>query len=107
MKCGIDLVFIPDFEKRAQRGGEGFLKRIFLEGELGNREMDHLAGVFAAKEAVLKALGLPVGSWRKIEVVYEKNGKPKVKVSGQGIQGGDLSISHAGGYAVAVFVKGR
>lgn len=104
VKCGVDLVFIPDFQKRTKRGGEGFLGKIFLESELKDTESSHLAGIFAAKEAVVKALGLPSGSWHKIEIAYEKNGRPKVRVWGKKIKSCDLSISHAGDYAVAVFV---
>lgn len=104
IKCGVDLVFIPEFEERAKRGGEGFLRKIFLESELKNTESSHLAGIFAAKEAVLKALGLPAGSWHKIEIVYEKNGRPKVHVLGRKIKGCDLSVSHTGDYAIAIFV---
>ena len=104
IKCGVDLVFIPEFEERAKRGGEGLLRKIFWESELRNTESSHLAGIFAAKEAVLKALGLPAGSWDKIEVSYGKSGRPKVRVLGKKIKSCDLSISHAGDYAVAVFV---
>jgi phosphopantetheine--protein transferase-like protein len=103
-KCGIDLVFIPDFKKQVGRGGEEFLRRIFLASELKNTEISHLAGVFAAKEAVMKALGIKAGSWHKIEVSYDKKGKPKVWVLGKGVKKCDLSIAHAGNYAVAVFV---
>jgi phosphopantetheine--protein transferase-like protein len=104
IKCGIDLVFIPDFKKRVARGGAGFLKRIFLESELKNTEVTHLAGVFAAKEVVMKALGIKAGDWHKIEVSYDKNGKPKARILGKKVKNCDLSISHAGDYAVAVFV---
>ena len=104
IKCGIDLVFIPEFEERAKRSGKGFLGKIFLESELRNTESSHLAGVFAAKEAAMKALGLPAGSWHKIEVSYDKNGRPKVHVLGKKSKRCDLSISHAGDYAIAVFV---
>jgi len=104
IRCGVDLVFIPEFEERAKRGGGGFLRKIFLERELKDTESPHLAGVFAAKEAVLKALELPVGGWHKIEVSYDKNGRPKVHVSGKKIKSCDLSIAHAGDYAMAVFV---
>ena len=103
-KCGVDLVFIPEFKKGAKRGGEGFLRKIFLESELKNTESSHLAGVFAAKEAVMKALGLPAGNWHQIEISYDKNGRPKVHVSGKRSKKYDLSISHAGDYAIAVFV---
>lgn len=104
IKCGVDLVFIPRFKESVKRGGEGFLRRVFLESELEKTEVSHLAGVFAAKEAAMKALGMPAGDWHKIEVFYQKSGKPKVKVSGKRIKNCDLSISHAGDYAVAVFV---
>jgi phosphopantetheine--protein transferase-like protein len=104
LKCGVDLVFIPEFEKRLSRGKKGFLRRIFLENELGKTEVSHLAGVFAAKEAVVKALGLPPGSWHRIEVYYQKNGQPEVRVDGKKPKGGSLSISHSGEYALAVFV---
>jgi len=103
-KCGVDLVFIPEFEKRAKRGGEGLLRKIFLESELKNTESSHLAGVFAAKEAAMKALELPAGSWHKIKVSYDENGRPKVHVLGKKIKKCDLSISHAGDYAIAIFV---
>lgn len=103
----MDLVFIPEFKERARRGGEGFLKKIFLESELKNTDISHLAGVFAAKEAVMKALGLSPGEWHKIDVLCQENGKPKLRVSGKEIKDGDLSVSHVKDYAVAVFVKGK
>lgn len=102
-KTGVDLVFVPEFRTRVQRGGEGFLKKIFLESELQNTEVTHLAGVFAAKEAVVKALGLSPGEWHKIEIFYQKSGRPRVGVLGKEIKNSDLSISHAGDYAVAIF----
>lgn len=107
MKCGVDLVFIPEFKERARRGGESFLKKIFLEGELKKTDISHPAGVFAAKEAVMKALGLSPGEWLKIKISYQKSGKPRVRVSGKEIKNSDLSISHAGDYALAVFVGNR
>jgi phosphopantetheine--protein transferase-like protein len=103
-QCGADLVFIPEFEKRLKRGKKGFLRRIFLEKELNKTEVSHLAGVFAAKEAVVKALGLPPGSWHQIEVFYGKKGQPKVRVDAQKFKESSLSISHSGEYALAVFV---
>lgn len=103
IKCGVDLVSISEFEKRLQKGGAPLIKKIFLEKELENTGVAHLAGVFAAKEAVLKALALPVGSWQHIEIAYNKKGRPKVWVGGKKFKESDLSISHAGDYAVAVF----
>lgn len=107
IKCGIDLVFMPDFRERIERGGEGFLRKIFSASELKNMEVSHLAGGFAAKEAVMKALGIKAGGWHEIEVSYDENGKPRVRTLGKKIKNCDLSISHAGDYAIAVFVAGE
>lgn len=105
-RVGIDIVKISDFEKRAQRSGL-FLGRIFDKKELSDREKDlsHLAGLFAAKEAVLKALSLPAGCWREIVILHEKSGRPVVESKLlQDYKDFDLSISHDGDYAVAMFV---
>lgn len=104
-KTGIDLVYIPSFAKSLHNAGQIFKNKIFLDSELKNsNEPTHLAGVFAAKEAVIKALSLPVGSWLQIKIQNKKNGKPQVKVKGISIINSDLSISHSGEYATAIFI---
>ena len=54
MKLGIDIVHIPEFEKLMQ--DRGFIKRVFHESELKDYRAEHLAGIFAAKEAFFKAI---------------------------------------------------
>lgn len=102
---GIDLVFLPEFEKSLQSGGEGFLRRVFLPQELTDSNKQHLAGIFAAKEAVVKALGLPTDSWHDILIKKEATGRPMVifqkKVN---LSSYSVSISHHGEYVVAQFV---
>jgi holo-[acyl-carrier protein] synthase len=74
---GTDLVDVARFRRVTERHGEGFLERLFPPAELERwratrRSVEHLAAGFAAREAVVKALGTGlVGqmSWRDIEVV--------------------------------------
>lgn len=84
--AGIDVVSIARMKEASQR--ESFLKRVFTVPELEyargkTRFEKHLAGRFAAKEAVIKALsrGILSGiSLREIEVVNGADGKPEVRL---------------------------
>jgi holo-[acyl-carrier protein] synthase len=74
---GIDLVDVARFSRVAARHSPGFLESLFTPAEIGwcrrtRRPEAHLAARFAAREAVLKALGtglVGLMSWREIEVV--------------------------------------
>ncbi|MDA2922316.1 holo-ACP synthase [Patescibacteria group bacterium AH-259-L07] len=104
---GCDHVNIKKFKKSVQRGGGTFLNKIFSPHELVNaRAEETLAGLFAAKEAVIKALALKAGDWHKIEIVKNESGRPEVKLLGleHKIVSQDISISHDGEYAFAVAV---
>jgi len=97
--------------------GERFLNRVFTPVEqqycLGRkREMEHLAGRFAAKEAVLKVLGTGWRNgirWTDIEVTNEPSGQPKVALTGRCREIADemnlsdvlISISHIKTHAIA------
>lgn len=105
---GIDLVYLPRFKRALKVGGGNFLKRVFHEQEfkhLPGENIEHLAGIFAAKEAVMKALSLPTDSWHDIHITYQKNGSPAVKLthSSSPITNHSLSISHDGNYVIAQF----
>lgn len=107
IKTGIDLVYIPEFESSQRAGGENFVKKVFHSCELQKVSGEHLAGIFAAKEAIAKALSLPAGSWLKIYINNDEDGRPQVKLPKfleEKITSYDLSISHSRDYAVAVFV---
>lgn len=106
---GVDLVYLPKFKKALKNGGEVFLRRVFRANELaGPVSVNHLAGIFAAKEAVIKALGLPVDSWHDIKVTHLLNGRPNLKIASvqlaDQISNSSLSISHDGSYVIAQFV---
>jgi holo-[acyl-carrier protein] synthase len=114
---GIDLVLCSRIERVCEDHGEHFLNRVFTERERAYCEksgvrITRLSGRFAAKEAVLKALGTGWRGgikWTDIEVLPDALGKPHVTLSGQtadlagslGIGRVLLSISHAGEYAMA------
>ncbi len=100
---GIDLVDISDFKKSIKSGGDNFLHRVFLLSETENMNIEHLAGIFAAKEAVTKALSLKPGKWLEIEIKNAPDGRPIVNLTKK-LTSFDLSISHTKTCAVAVFV---
>ena len=104
MKVGIDIVHIPKLEKL--RSNEGFMKKVFHPAEYGRAE--HLAGIFAAKEAFFKAINKQP-DWLQIEVRKEKSGRPALVIAQalqkeMNIQDSDVSISHEKDYAVATVV---
>jgi len=81
---GIDVVNIERFRRAVDRYGEHFLKKIFTAKELEYAQEKkgysmHMAGKFAAKEAVKKALpgGAEIGlNWPEIEILNDSEGKP-------------------------------
>ena len=114
---GVDVVSVPRMAEILGRQGERFLRRVFTEGERAYcgakaRPAEHLAARFAAKEAVLKALGVPAGlSWHEMEVV-EEGGAPRVRLHGRAAAAArarrghrfHLSLSHSAQSAVAMVV---
>jgi holo-[acyl-carrier protein] synthase len=70
---GIDVVDVPRFARLLERWGDRLLERLFTPDERAScartaRPPVHLAARFAAKEAIVKALGGGAASWREIEV---------------------------------------
>ncbi|PTL79018.1 holo-ACP synthase [Vitiosangium sp. GDMCC 1.1324] len=115
---GVDLCDIRRLTKALRRNDGRFEERVFTEGErtyCRSRKQpgQHFAARFAAKEAVIKALGAPDGlRWHEMEVLSSSDGKPELHLSGTtrqisqqlGIQRFKLSLSHSGGFAVAMVV---
>ena len=88
-------------------------ERLFLETEIAQASSNTLAGRFAAKEAVIKALSGDKGiEWHGIEIGKEKSGKPFVSLHGNtaslaeqaGVKKLHVSISHDGDSAVAFVI---
>ena len=103
MSLGCDIVHINRFETLLART-PAMRERIFTVRERENTDIAHLAGIFAAKEAVMKALGLRPGNWHTIEIIKDKLSKPTIKFHGINvdIKESDISISHDGEYVFAV-----
>jgi holo-[acyl-carrier protein] synthase len=118
--CGIDLVKIERIEKIIMRWGDNFVIKIFTplereycEKKKGNKFQSY-AGKFAAKEALLKTLGLGLGgaNWKEIEINNNQLGQPIISTSGKlknialakGVNKYFISISHTKEYAIAQVV---
>lgn len=116
LATGIDLLEINRLRESVAAYGDRFLQRIFTSRELEDsaRKIESLAGRFAAKEAVAKALGCGIGavSWKEIEILRAGSGAPqlvlhgaaKQMASGKGLVTWSLSLSHSQSHAVAVVV---
>jgi len=116
LRTGIDLVEVSRLVDLKEGIRRRFFHRVFTERELaeaGGSEQ-YLAGRFAAKEAVSKALGSGIGSvgWKEIEVLRGSEGEPILVLGSRaqafsdeaGIVSWSISISHTSQYAVALTV---
>ncbi|WP_431797688.1 holo-ACP synthase [Microbacterium kunmingense] len=108
---GVDLVDISRFEVTLDRTPR-LLERLFSPAERALRPRS-LAARYAAKEALIKALGGSDGVyWTDIEVWNESSGRPQFTLSGstadvivdRGITAVHLSMSHDAGFAVAYVI---
>jgi holo-[acyl-carrier protein] synthase len=117
---GTDLIELDRIAGVYERQGERFLHRLFTDAE---REyfarwrdpIPRIAGRFAAKEAVMKALGTGWANgvrWRDIEVIRRPGGKPEVRLHGRcreiyeslGAERIHCTITHSRDYAMAVII---
>ena len=105
MKVGCDLVCVSQFIASIERS-ELLLEKLFTTYELAQAQApESLAGIFAAKEAFLKASGLKFKSWHEMEIYKLASGKPAIRFSGDiSFDSIDVSISHDGDYAMAVVI---
>ena len=123
VEVGTDLIDVERVAAAMKRHPEGFGKRVFTRAEneyCGKKKNGflHYAGRFAAKEAVLKALGVGLRGgihWTDIEIVNDLLGKPVVTLAGKALQIAqekkmrqlEISITHSKGFANAVAVMVR
>ena len=110
---GVDIIEIKRVEKVALSYGDRFLKRIYTDGEIKycRGRAPQLASRFAAKEAVMKALGTGIRGvgWRDVEVTRKRGMAPDIKLHGRaqkrasqiGLKGLAISLSHSKEFAVA------
>lgn len=115
---GIDLIETDRIREMIERHGDHFLNRVFTPAEQAyalasrNRAHEHLAARFAAKEAVLKAIGSGWRNgiaWTDVEVIRQPSGRPTVRIRGiaadlaakAGITDWQISLTHTGAHAMA------
>ena len=120
---GVDIVEVERIRRALEDGkiGQRFRDRVYTKGEIEYCEdkrkgkYQSYAGRFAAKEAVMKALGSGWGSrvtWQEIEVLPALGGRPEVSLKDKtaayardlGMQNFLISISHSERFAVAYVV---
>jgi len=116
LRSGIDTIEISRLEQIRPAIRERFIRRVFTEIEVTQARdyNDALSGVFAAKEAVSKALGTGIGAvhWRDIEIIHLPIGQPTVHLHGRaktvadqlGLKEWSVSISHDRNKAIAMAV---
>ena len=119
---GVDIVEVDRIIGAIDRHGDRFVQRITRPGEVrapaGPAFGPHVAGLFAAKEATLKALGTGWASglgFRQIEVLRPDGGRPEIRLHGaaaeraraMGSNAIHLSISHERSVAIAFTVLER
>ena len=116
---GVDVVDLARFERAVGRTPQ-LRTRLFTDAELSadgrERSLRSLAGRFAAKEALMKALGDATGiRWHDMEVVADGEGNPSLVLRGAaearagaiGVTDLHLSMSHDAGIAIAYVVAER
>ena len=114
---GVDIIEVGRIRDLMERKGARLHGRVFTDIEMDAAEGGHyekLAGRFAAKEAVSKALGQGISGigWNEIEILNEPSGKPYVRLLGRaeelvrarGVKAIFVSISHTDTLAIAFAV---
>ena len=114
---GTDIVECLRIAKMMERHGDQFINRVYSDAEIEycqrqKAATQHFAGRWAAKEAILKALGtgwVKGLSWRDIEIANQRGGEPVVRFRGgaadvaarAGVAEIKISISHCRSHAMA------
>ena len=105
---GIDIVAISRISRLKERRGEDFLRYFLSDDEINIA----IAGFFAAKEAISKALGCGISaefSFFDAQIYKDEKNAPKVKLSEKiiknfNLKNAQITISHDGGFAIAAAI---
>lgn len=119
LSVGVDMIEIARIERAATRHGERFYRRFFTLQEQAYCEGQaaRLAGRFAVKEAVAKALGTGIGDikWTEVEIVCNRRGKPELVLHDEaqalavalGLTEWSISLAHTETHAIGFAVGTR
>jgi holo-[acyl-carrier protein] synthase len=111
MKIGTDITVVSRIENSLEKFGEKFLSKFLNEEEMRlSQKAESVAGYWAAKEAISKALGCGIGaelSFHDIIIYKDEKKAPHFKLSPKAqkihkIIDSSLSIAHDGGFAIAM-----
>ena len=114
---GTEIIECPRIGRMIEHHGELFLRRVYTEREIRfcqarKHAIEHFAALWAAKEAIFKAIGLNISrgiAWTDVEVRKVAGGRQQVRVSGEakavalrlGIADILISTAHCRTYATA------
>ena len=116
---GVDLCEVPRVARAIERHGTRFVEKLFRPGEVRRSPespayAEHVAGLFAAKEAAMKALGTGMYGvfFRELAIVRAPGGPPRLALFGRavacgarlGVAGAHVTITHTRELAAAVVV---
>lgn len=113
---GIDIIEVDRIRKVYEHHPERFLHRVYTDREIQQcrGKISRLAGRFAAKEAISKALGTGLHgvAWREMEIVQLRSGRPTVTLHGNarlraqqlGLSAFDVSIADLAQFSIAIAV---
>lgn len=119
LTTGVDIIEIPRVARALERHGGRFLERVYTLPEIAfcRGRVPELAARFAAKEAVMKALGTGARglAWREIETLPNHRGKPLVFLHGRAADRAEairlefleITLTHSEEFAIAVVVGQR
>ncbi len=111
MQIGTDIIQISRIERSLEKFGDRFKEKYLTSSEIARtKKIESLAGLWAAKEAIAKALGCGIGgelAFHDIEISKDPKGAPYFTLTPEAkqkhpIKKSSLSISHDGGFAIAV-----
>lgn len=113
MKIGTDIINISRIEKSLEKFGDKFKTRFLVEEEIQRaKRIESIAGLWAAKEAVAKALGCGICAelgFHDIIITKDPKGAPHLSLSIEAqqhfaIRSSSISISHDSQFAIAVVI---
>jgi len=111
--CGIDIIEVNRIQESIETLGETFLNKVYTKKEIeycenkGKQKYQSYAARFAAKEAVFKAFSKELDrydiTWKSIEILNDKNGRPFVNLIdvNKKVNSIDISLSHIKETAIA------
>jgi len=113
MRIGTDITVINRIEKSIQKFGDRFLDKFLNQSEKDDvKKVETIAGYWAAKEAIAKALGCGIGeelSFKDIIIYKDNKNAPFFQLTPKAqkthdVKNSSLSIAHDGGFAIAVVI---